>query len=428
MTSSLLRLRRFGNAAALTATFDADPALRDQDFLTQQAALDRSLGPFSAPLTAELSRLGWQASDLILGVPSIREAWVRQHGPLPRIARVEDPDVLLALGEIIRLRPEVVVDSNLNVLDRTSTHYLRRHVPDVRLLVGQMGTAKRFHRALHVDLSLVPCETLATTIRPVLPGSVQVLPHSFNPAVLSGLPEREVEHPLVFAGALGPRYVLRHAALMALLEQTPIEAWIGLRKGVLARDGLLVTENTSTNPSLAGRIVAAIPAPILAAVARHSDRFGDQLNTSLATRAGGRFIDAGPLEDPSVRFPDRCHPQVGGREYFELLRRSGTVLHREGDELDGCGAALRLFEVTGLGATLLTDDSSMVRQLFADGEIVTFDGVDDCVEKARWLLDNPSARDRIAAAGQARTLRDHTTAIRAAKLSDILSDQLSGAR
>jgi len=428
MTSSLLRLRRFGNATALAAAFDVDPSLRDQDVATQQAALDRSLGPFSAPLTTELSRLGWQASDLILGVPSIRAAWVREHGPLPRIARVTDPDVLLALGEIARIRPEVVLDGNLSVLDRTAAAYVRRRVPDVRLLVGQMGTAKRFHRALHVDLSLVPCETLAATIRPALPGSVRVLPHSFNPAVLDGLAERSIEHELVFAGALGPRYVLRHAVLMALLEHTPLEAWIGLRKGVIASDGLLVTESATGGPSIAGRLVAALPVPLLAAAARRSDRFADHLNSALARRAGGRFIDSVPLEDPSSRFAERCHPQVGGREYFTLLRNSGTVLHREGDELDGCGAALRLFEVTGLGAALLTDDSAMVRELFAEGEVVTFDGVDDAVEKARWLLDNPSERDRIAAAGQARTLRDHTTASRAVRLAEILTEALSGAR
>jgi spore maturation protein CgeB len=109
-----------------------------------------------------------------------------------------------------------------------------------------------------------------------------------------------------------------------------------------------------------------------------------------------------------------------------LLRSAGVVVHREGDELDGCGAALRQFEVTGIGAALLADSSSMLRQLFEDGnEVVLFDSPQDAVEKAQWLLNHPEERERIAAAGQSRTLRDHTTTVRAGELADLLSAELA---
>jgi hypothetical protein len=426
---SLLRLRRFGNAAARDAAYAADPALVDADVAAQQAALDGSLGPFSAPLAAELRALGWDASDLILGVPAIRDAWVRAHGPLPEVPGVTDPDALLAIGEIRRVDPDVVLEGNLNVLDRTVVAALRGSARPPRLLVGQLGTAKRFHRALDLDVVLVPCERIARTIRPVMRGTVQVLPHSFDPGVLDGLPERNVEHAITFAGALGPRYVLRHAVLMALLEATPLEAWFGVRKGVVRKDGRLVTPSEATASSFASRLrarlVAALPTSALVALAQRSERFAVALNVRLATRAGGRFLAGGDLEDPAARFAQRCHPSVGGRDYFALLRRSGIVVHREGDEMDGCGAALRVFEATGLGAVLLVDRSPMLEQLFTDDEVVMFDSPEDCVAKARWLLDHPAERERIAAAGQARTLRDHTTAARAATLSTILTEALA---
>lgn len=427
-TDSLLRLRRAGNATAVADAYAADPGLVDRDAATQQRAIDAARGPFSAPLAARLRGHGWDASDLILGVPAVRSAWVREHGPLPDIKNIDDPDVLLAIGEILRTRPTVVVDGNLNVLDRTVIGFLRSHVPETRLLVGQMGTAKRFHRALDVDLSLVPCASIADTLRPLLRGPVRVLPHSFDPAIVDGLPPRDVVHPLVFAGALGPRYVLRHEVLMALLGATPIEAWIGVRKGVTrTADGLLDAGEAPARgirPRIA-RGLARAPLSVLATAARRSERFAGVLNTAVATRSGARIRDVGPLEDPAARYPDRCHPAVAGRAYLELLRHSGVVLHREGDELDGCGAALRQFEVTGVGAVLLADTSPMLRELFEDGtEVVLFDGPADAVEKAQWLLDHPAERERIAAAGQARTLRDHTTDVRAGQLSMLLSEQL----
>jgi hypothetical protein len=105
-TPSLLRLRRFGNAGALADALIADPSLPEQHHLAQQAALDQARGPFSAPIAAELAGNGWRSNDLILGAPSIRVAWVRDHGPLPSVRGVSDPDVLLALGEIDRVRPK----------------------------------------------------------------------------------------------------------------------------------------------------------------------------------------------------------------------------------------------------------------------------------------------------------------------------------
>lgn len=424
--TSLLRLRRFGSAAARDAAYAADPGLATRPYREQQEALDRSFGPFSAPLSAELERQGWAASDLVLGVPEVRAAWEREYGPLPLVSGIDDPDVRLAIGEIRRSAPEVVLEGNLNVLDRRTMALLRAEPQPPRLLVGQLGTAKRFHRAVDLDVVLVPCPSIAHVIAPWMRGQVHVLPHSFNPAILTALPERTVAHPLMFAGALGPRYVLRHELLMALLETTPIEAWTGVRKGVVRADGMLTTPSERAGGTLLGQVIRALPTTVLVAAARRDERFAAALNVRLATRAGARIVDAGPLEDPAARFPERCHAAVGGREYFQLLRSAGTVFHREGDELDGCGAALRLFEVTGLGATLLVDGSPMVEQLFADDEVVTYAGVDDCIEKATWLIEHPADAERIAAAGQARTLRDHTTEVRARQLAQILEGALRG--
>lgn len=421
--TSLVYLRRLGNSGVLADALARDPALEGRSVDEQQAALEQANGPFSAPMARELARLGWDSSELILGVPSIRAAWVREHGPLPEVPGVTDPDVRLAVGEILRRSPEVVVDINISALDRWTVPYLREHVPGLRQLVGRMGTTKRYHKAIHLDVAIVPCGTIADAIRPVMPGSVRVLPHSFDPGLLGALPPRTVEHPIVFSGVLGPRYALRHELLMALLEATPIEAWIGLRKGVRRTDdGRL--DFGARRRSLRQELVTRLPLPVLAAGVRRSPRLDAAFNLTLARRSGGRTDFPATLPDPWALFPERCHPPVSGTAYLELIRRSGIMVHRETDDLDGCGGALRLFEVTGAGAALLTDDSPMVRHLFdPDREVVTYRTVEEAVEKARWLLDHPDERERIAAAGHARTLRDHSTAVRAAELAALLDEE-----
>jgi spore maturation protein CgeB len=428
---TLLRLRRFGNATVRDGILAADPGLRDRSFAEIQTALDAGHGPFSSPLVPALQDLGWSAHDLILGVPAVREAWEREHGPVPAVPGVSDPDVLLALAEARRTQPDVVLDSNLNVLDRAGRRAMRGVAPNLRVLAGYMGTEKRFHRALALDLVLVPCASMADAVRPYTRGSVAVLPHSFDAKIVDDLPHREVRHPIVFAGALGPRYVERHRVLMAVLEQTELEAWIGLRKGVRRTDdGWLVTDastaRTADRRSISGRIVDAIPTGMLARLGDRSEPFGAAFNARMARRTGGLLAPDAPMRDPVALHPDRCHPPVSGRAYLELLRSAGTVLHRGIDALGGCGGALRLFEVTGVGAALLVEDSPTVRELFrVDEEVVTYRDANEAVERALWLTEHPEERERIARAGQRRTLQDHTASARARHLDPILCEALA---
>ena len=432
MRPRILRLRRFGNRAALEAAHTADPELTHRTVVEQQAALDAAHGPFSVPLVRELAELGWDTSELILGVPSIRDAWEREHGPIPPVAGIEDPDVLLALAEARRFRPDVVLDSNLNVLDRVGARVMRDVVGPRAVLAGYLGTEKRFHRALALDLSLVACGSMAEALRPFANGPVEVLPHAFDPAVVATLPERRVARPLVFAGALGPRYVERHRVLMALLEQTELEAWVGLRKGVRQTDdGWLVTDGARPTPrrTLRSRATDLAPTAALAKLAGRSSRAGEVFNARIARLTGGLVGPEAPLRDPRAVHPERCHAPVSGRDYLMLLRSAGTVLHRGIDALGGCGGALRLFEATGVGAALLVEDSAAVRELFRAGdEVITYRDPADAVAKATWLSERPEVRERIAVAGHRRTLADHTPAARARTLDPLLRDALARRR
>ena len=82
---------------------------------------------------------------------------------------------------------------------------------------------------------------------------------------------------------------------------------------------------------------------------------------------------------------------------------------------------MRLYEATGVGSLLLTDEGSNLAELFEPGrEVVTYAGVDELVEKARHYLAHEDERRAIAAAGQARTLRDHTYELRMRELAEIL--------
>jgi spore maturation protein CgeB len=69
----------------------------------------------------------------------------------------------------------------------------------------------------------------------------------------------------------------------------------------------------------------------------------------------------------------------------------------------------RIFEVTAAGGFLLTEPSEDLPELFRIGEeLETFESADELIDRCRYYIAHPERRARIAAAGYARCVRDHS--------------------
>ena len=93
-------------------------------------------------------------------------------------------------------------------------------------------------------------------------------------------------------------------------------------------------------------------------------------------------------------------------EYREAIWRSKINLsfltHSNQDEF-----VHKSFEIAGCGAFLLAERSPGHAQRFVEGqEAVFFADVEECAAKIRRYLPDEAARERIAAAGRARAVRD----------------------
>jgi spore maturation protein CgeB len=122
----------------------------------------------------------------------------------------------------------------------------------------------------------------------------------------------------------------------------------------------------------------------------------------------------------------RHRGEAWGLDMYEVLARSAIVLNRHIDVAEGYANNMRLYEATGAGALLLTDEGKGLGDMFDGGtEVVTFSDAADLIEKARHFLAAEDERARIAAAGQDRTLADHTYALRMAELSSMLNARIS---
>lgn len=182
---------------------------------------------------------------------------------------------------------------------------------------------------------------------------------AFEPRILEQMgPQPARDIPLSFVGALTAAHAKRVAFLEEIARTQPLELWV---------------------PNLAG-IPASSPL--------HACRKG----------------------------------QAFGAEMFNILRRSRITLNSHINVARGSATNMRLFEATGCGTFLLTDNLPDLKDLFTPGvEVGTYDDTRDCVAKIGYYLAHEDERAGVAAAGQRKTLSQHNYANRARELLDIIA-------
>lgn len=120
------------------------------------------------------------------------------------------------------------------------------------------------------------------------------------------------------------------------------------------------------------------------------------------------------------------HTPLYGLDMYNLFSTSKIVLNIHIGVAGEYAGNMRMFEVTGVGSCLLTDNKKNMKDLFeADKEVMVYDSPEDCINKVKWLLDHEQEREKIARMGQKKTLEMHTVEKRCKSIIDIINTELS---
>jgi spore maturation protein CgeB len=115
--------------------------------------------------------------------------------------------------------------------------------------------------------------------------------------------------------------------------------------------------------------------------------------------------------------------QAWGIEMFRILGEARIAINRHGSIAGPYAVNMRLYEATGMGALLVTDNGAHLDDVLVPGEeAVAYSTTGELVEHVQHFLEHEEERAEIAAAGQARTLRDHTYARRMRELAAMLEE------
>ncbi len=205
--------------------------------------------------------------------------------------------------------------------------------------------------------------------------SCEVLLPTFEPRIANNFQDIDRDVKCSFIGSLSYGHLQRMEVLKQLVNQTPIEIWSSLPK--LLSQGLFQP----------------------------------------------KFIQS-YLTMGSVRA--RLKPSVWGLEMYRILSRSQMTINVHLDAAAGLAGNIRMFESTGMGALLITEDAPNIDKLYKSGEeVITYTSINDLIDKIAYYIDKPQERESIALAGQARTLKDHSTVQRSQELIEIFSRYLN---
>lgn len=113
-----------------------------------------------------------------------------------------------------------------------------------------------------------------------------------------------------------------------------------------------------------------------------------------------------------------------GLDMYQFLHDSKITLNAHGENIY-FAANVRLYEATGVGTCLLTDWKENIAEIFEpDKEVVTYVSKEEACDKIKFLLRHESLREKIAIAGQKKTLENYTYDKRIAGVIDYIKGLL----
>jgi spore maturation protein CgeB len=383
-----MRLLKLGvyPSAYLNQFYALRPGLAAMPYAAQHASLIDDCFGSSDFWTKALNNLGYETCDLVINAEPLQRAWASEHG-----TAFDEGNWLFPItgAQVKDFRPDLLIVADYSTVTAAFLRHLRDVCPSLRLVLGWCGAPYSDGSVFgewDVVLSCVP--ELVMHFRETGHRSRHVN-HGFEPRVLDKLGARE-DAPVadfVFIGSLvkSERFHLEREKLLSrLVQKTDLQIW------------------SEVGPSQPSRLRRA---------ARRFLRGGAAVSTQSA-------VDA--------RIARRARPPLFGLDMFRQLRAGRVALNTHIDISTRSASNMRLFEATGVGACLLTDWKENLGELFEpDTEVVAYRDAEECVEKVKYLLGHESRRRDIAAAGQRRTLRDHTFASRAAVIDAIIREELS---
>ena len=335
--------------------YKSNPGLDRQPCAIQRQQYADTLFGMADFYSESLRQLGHEAYEVTCNNDPIQRQWMREHDQIPpsrwnfRLRKGILPWVSRQSDWRAILAAQIrhyKPDVLINhAMPQLDADFLRGIKDDVGLLVGQHA-ATQLSSAVDWSVYDLVVSSFMPTVDWLRGHGVksELLLLGFDPRVLSALAPQERTVPLSFIGSFYDVHRSRTALLEQLAERFPLQVW------------------------------GAMPP---------------------------NKLKGSPLKS--------CYQGTAwGRDMFAIMARSQITINHHG-EVPPYANNMRLYEATGCGTLLVTDWKPNLPKIFEPGkEVIAYRDANECIQAIEHYSAAREERERIALAGQKRTLQDHT--------------------
>lgn len=382
--------------------------LKNKTYAEQKSFIDYDAFGWADFWSEALTPLGYDMLEVTLNAELMQRAWMQENVGLAN-GRVGLQDI--ALAQVKHFKPDIIW---YDYHDTYLLSRIRSETPSLRFVLGWTGSAIPVTDVWpHMDLvlSCAPESVEQLRSRGI---RAEHLHHGFDPRIISRLKQREKIIDFSFVGQLirSSQYHLEREKLLLELAQQ-----VGIAIYTPSAEFGVKEELTSFIMKTFWKINTVCNQLHVPEAIMHKIPLLNRVAKWQST----------PVRPVNAALKKHFHASVYGLNMFQVLRDSKIVLNAHADSSPMYASNMRLFETTGVGSCMMVDWKANLNELFdTDTEIVTYKNVDECVEKARWLMSHPDKMHEIALAGQQRTLKEHTFVSRAYCLDKLIRKYLHG--
>ncbi len=389
--------------------------LKTQLYSVQHRALIDDCFGSSDFWTGALTKLNYETTDIIANAKFLQTSWASENN-----FNFDENDWLfqIAAAQIKNFRPDVLLVADYSIFTADFLKNVRRECPSIRLVLGWCGAPyndSSVFREWDVALSCVPEMVADFRVKGIRSNHVN---HAFAPRILNQLyPKSQPGVDFGFIGSILKQsqfHIERERLLLQLVESTNLQIWSDIkhpsrkqRRSMFARRKAYDVVAAVRSAGVSEQLLNALPGLRKIAAWKSPPAFEECVDEHISHR---------------TRAP------LFGIEMFQQLLDTRVVFNNHIDISPVSASNMRLFETTGVGTCLLTDWKENLSDLFEpDKEVLTYRSAAECVEKVKYILEHEDERRELAAAGQLRTLREHTFDNRAARIDEIIRNFLNSA-
>jgi spore maturation protein CgeB len=319
-------------------------------------------------VVSAMGELGCEVEILIVNAEPLQQSWAQENGF--RFDR-KSWRHSIAIEQVSRFEPDVT-------LTGITLDYYGAQILEIKKRSKKVFSWISAQTPARLDLSGIDCvltshSNFRADYRAKGIGSETLLP-AFNKKVwdqVSGC-ARDIE--CSFIGSISHAHLNRIDTLSEVADQTPIQIWGDLPK--------IISRGLSDPAYLAS------------------------------------FLKLRKLKQ-------RTNSGVWGRAMYQTLARSQITVNVHVDAASGLAGNMRMFEATGTGALLITEDAPNIGDIFEPGrELVTYRSNSELTDLIRHFLAYPDEAQTIAKAGQNKTFAVHNTHRRSMELKALFEGYL----